>query len=258
MNTRHRLAVVAALALAPVAAHAADKATAADQAFVAKVSQGGMYEVEASKVAEDRAAAPDVKDVAVAEVHDHSQVNRTLKKIADAAGVPVAAALNDEFTQRLAKLKAVPADKFDAAYLADMDAIHAKDEKLFAKEAEAGSGDFKSVRPRDGPDRQAAHRGAARGGLKVRDHIVARHSTGGTMNDWRQQSVRDPGVSGGQLTARGTRIPVTVILDSVAEGDTRPEILAAYPALTADHINAALSYAAELAREESLLPVSDL
>ena len=145
MNTRHRIAAaLAALALTPVAAHAAEKSTAADRAFVAKVSQGGMYEVQASQLAEDRASAQDVKDVAVAEVHDHSQVNRTLKKIADAAGVPVAATLSDEFAKRLDKLKAVPAEKFDAAYLADMDAIHAKDEKLFAKEADAGSGDFKS------------------------------------------------------------------------------------------------------------------
>ena len=144
MNPRHQLAVALVLALTPVAARGADKATAADKAFVAKVSQGGMYEVQASQLAEDRATTPDVKDVAVSEVHDHSQVNRTLKKISDAAGVPVASTLNDEFTKRLDKLKAVAADKFDAAYLADMDAIHAKDEKLFAKEAEAGSGDFKS------------------------------------------------------------------------------------------------------------------
>lgn len=78
------------------------------------------------------------------------------------------------------------------------------------------------------------------------------------MADWRLQLARDPNVCGGQLTARGTRIPVTVILDSVAEGDTRLDILAAYPALTTDHISAALAYAAELAREEMLLPVSGL
>jgi len=42
-----------------------------DQAFVAKVSQGGMFEVAASKVAEDKAQAQDVKDQANTEVHDH-------------------------------------------------------------------------------------------------------------------------------------------------------------------------------------------
>ena len=76
------------------------------------------------------------------------------------------------------------------------------------------------------------------------------------MIDWRQHLTSDPAVCGGQLCARGTRIPVTVILDSVAEGSTREAILKSYPSLAPDHIDSALAYAAELAREESLLPLS--
>jgi uncharacterized protein (DUF433 family) len=76
------------------------------------------------------------------------------------------------------------------------------------------------------------------------------------MIDWRQHLTSDPAVCGGQLCARGTRIPVTVILDSVAEGSTREAILKSYPSLAPDHIDGALAYAAELAREESLLPLS--
>ncbi len=143
MTVRPTLVAVALLALAPLAGAAAAP-SAADKAFVAKVSQGGMYEVEASKLAEQRAVAQDVKDVAVAEVHDHGIVNRSLKKIADAAGVPVATDLNPEFAKRLAKLTAVPADAFDAAYVADMKQIHDKDERLFAQEAVDGTGDFKA------------------------------------------------------------------------------------------------------------------
>ena len=55
--------------------------------------------------------------------------------------------------------------------------------------------------------------------------------------------------------ATGTRIPVTVILDSLAEGTTKDEVLASYPSLGIDHINAALAYAAELAHEERLVPI---
>ena len=40
-------------------------------------------------------------------------------------------------------MKAVSAADFDAAYIADMKAIHDKDEKLFAAEAEEGSSSFK-------------------------------------------------------------------------------------------------------------------
>jgi putative membrane protein len=51
--------------------------------------------------------------------------------------------LNAEFTARLDKLKAVPADKFDAYYVADMKQIHNNDEGLFAKEASDGTDAYK-------------------------------------------------------------------------------------------------------------------
>jgi putative membrane protein len=117
--------------------------SSADKVFAGKVSQGGMYEVEASKVAEQKAVAQDVKDVAVAEVHDHGLVNRKLKGIAESAGIAVAGQLNATFQQRLDKLKSVSGAQFDAAYISDMQEIHDKDEKLFAQEAADGSGDFK-------------------------------------------------------------------------------------------------------------------
>ena len=48
---------------------------------------------------------------------------------------------------------------------------------------------------------------------------------------------------------------MTVILDSLAEGATKDEVLGSYPSLRIDHINAALAYAAELAHEERLVPI---
>jgi len=47
----------------------------------------------------------------------------------------------------------------------------------------------------------------------------------------------------------GTRIPVYVVLDNLAAGETRETILAQYPSLRPEHILAALAYAAELAHE---------
>lgn len=75
------------------------------------------------------------------------------------------------------------------------------------------------------------------------------------MIDWREHLSSDPGICGGQLCARGTRIPVNVMLDSLAEGASRNDILRSYPSLQPQHIDAALAYAAELAHEESLLPL---
>ncbi len=140
------------------------QASDADKTFVGKVSQGGAYEVEASKVALTRASAQDVKDLATAEVHDHTLVNAELKKVATAKGITIAPQLNAEFTARLAKLKS--AKNFDAAYITDMQQIHDKDEKLFAQEAtEGGSAEFKGF--------------AHQTDLIVKRHIGALHGTDG-------------------------------------------------------------------------------
>jgi uncharacterized protein (DUF433 family) len=78
------------------------------------------------------------------------------------------------------------------------------------------------------------------------------------MLDWRDHLESNPHVCHGALCAKGTRVFVTNILDSLAERASREEILKSYPALTPEHIDAAIAYAAELAREESLLPLSGL
>jgi uncharacterized protein (DUF433 family) len=77
------------------------------------------------------------------------------------------------------------------------------------------------------------------------------------MINWRQFLTSDPQVCHGQLCAKGTRVFVTNILDSLAEGASRDEILGSYPSLKPEHVDAAIAYAAELAREESLLPLTE-
>ncbi|MBI4579925.1 MAG: DUF433 domain-containing protein [Planctomycetes bacterium] len=78
------------------------------------------------------------------------------------------------------------------------------------------------------------------------------------MIEWREWLSSDPDICHGQLCAKGTRVFVTVILDSLAEGASREEILRSYPSLRPEHIDAAIAYAAELAHEESLLPLVPL
>ena len=59
----------------------------------------------------------------------------------------------------------------------------------------------------------------------------------------------DPQVCFGKPCIRGTRIWVSLILDNLADGVSRDEILEAYPALTPEDIQAAMAYAAEIARD---------
>ena len=65
----------------------------------------------------------------------------------------------------------------------------------------------------------------------------------------------DPDICHGKPCFAGTRVPLSVVLDSLAEGSSPEEILKDYPALKGEDIQAALAYAAELAREEDLIPL---
>lgn len=61
-----------------------------------------------------------------------------------------------------------------------------------------------------------------------------------------------PEQMGGVPCIRGLRIPVATVVDMVADGMGRDEILAAYPDLEAADIAEALRYAAEAVRERVL------
>jgi uncharacterized protein (DUF433 family) len=63
----------------------------------------------------------------------------------------------------------------------------------------------------------------------------------------------NPRICGGKPVIRGSRIMVRNILGMVAGGYTVERILAAYPDLTGDGVNAALEYAARVVDEEQVI-----
>jgi len=71
--------------------------------------------------------------------------------------------------------------------------------------------------------------------------------------DWKNHISSDPKIMHGTACFHGTRIPVSVVLDNLADGLSPDEILQQYPSLNRSHISAAISYAAELAREQVVL-----
>jgi uncharacterized protein (DUF433 family) len=74
------------------------------------------------------------------------------------------------------------------------------------------------------------------------------------MNGWRERISVDPIVCHGRVCIKGTRLMVSVILDNLAAGETAEEIMRGYHVERAD-IEAAMHYAAELAREE-IIPLA--
>ena len=67
--------------------------------------------------------------------------------------------------------------------------------------------------------------------------------------EWQKRISVDPLVCHGKACIKDTRIMVSVILDNLAAGVRQEEILKSYPALTPEDLQAALAYAADLARE---------
>jgi putative membrane protein len=116
----------------------AQTATPEDRAFVAKVSQGGMFEVAAGRLAMTKGSSQDIRDFGTAEVHDHTLVGAKLKAISAQVGVSIATVLNTEFSSKLQHLSLLSGPMFDQAYLSEMAALHDADGAAFAKEASEG------------------------------------------------------------------------------------------------------------------------
>ena len=69
------------------------------------------------------------------------------------------------------------------------------------------------------------------------------------QKNWRERISVNPAICHGRACIRGTRITVSAVMDNIAAGVPREEIVRSYPALQKADIDAALAYAAELARE---------
>ena len=73
--------------------------------------------------------------------------------------------------------------------------------------------------------------------------------------DWRKRVSIDSAVCHGKPCIKGTRIPVSIILDYLKDGEGTEAILREYPGLEAEDVRAAIGYAAWLAHEEEDLPL---
>jgi uncharacterized protein (DUF433 family) len=70
-----------------------------------------------------------------------------------------------------------------------------------------------------------------------------------------QRIVIDPDVMAGKPIIRGTRIPVDLIIRLLGQPLTVPDLLADYPHLTAEDVQAALLYSADCMRHEDIFPL---
>jgi uncharacterized protein (DUF433 family) len=71
--------------------------------------------------------------------------------------------------------------------------------------------------------------------------------------------IRNSEICGGEPVFKGTRVTLRTVLASLAEGDTPDQIIAAFPSLTQEDVQAAIAFAAASAEEDLPVPsVPDL
>ena len=70
--------------------------------------------------------------------------------------------------------------------------------------------------------------------------------------NWRERITSDPNICHGKACIKGTRVMVSVILDNLAAGATPEDMRLDYPSVQPEDVQAAIAYAAELARDRTI------
>ena len=74
--------------------------------------------------------------------------------------------------------------------------------------------------------------------------------------DWKAFVAIDPEIHHGEPCIKGTRVPVAVLVGSIADGMTIEEVVKEYPQVAPEAVQAALAYAADVLRQEFILPLA--
>lgn len=121
-------------------ARSAPSVTVSTKDFVTKAAVGSMYEIEAGKLASDRAQRAELKQFAQKIVKDHSAADKELKDALSKskAGVQPPTALDSEARQKLEKLKSAQGASFDTLYIDMMKDDHEEDIELFQTYSKSG------------------------------------------------------------------------------------------------------------------------
>ncbi|MHB8542095.1 MAG: DUF433 domain-containing protein [Candidatus Acidiferrales bacterium] len=76
----------------------------------------------------------------------------------------------------------------------------------------------------------------------------------GNLKTFKERIIRDNGICGGEPVFKGTRVTLRTVLASLAAGDSGEQILAAFPSLKAEDVQAAIAFAAASAEEDLPVP----
>jgi uncharacterized protein (DUF433 family) len=75
---------------------------------------------------------------------------------------------------------------------------------------------------------------------------------------WRDHITADPTVLAGKPILKGTRLSVELILGRLADGWSQDDLLASYPTLTSEALQAVFAFATEMVREEEFVALAKI
>jgi len=84
-----------------------------DMNFLNEAAQGGMFEVQLGKIAEEKAHSKDVKDFGKMMVTDHSNVNDTLRNLAQQHNITLTDTLSKDNQEIINNMSKLSGRKFD-------------------------------------------------------------------------------------------------------------------------------------------------
>ena len=140
-----RIMACAALVVLTVSLGLSEVATAkdmqvgvADQIFAMMAASGGLTEVQLGKLAADRSASPEVKQLAERLVQDHTKANQELLTIADKKDISVPKKLDGTHEDLVKLFSQLEGAQFDREFLSYQVMHHEKDTAAFAVQAKEG------------------------------------------------------------------------------------------------------------------------
>lgn len=107
-----------------------------DQNFAEKAALGGIMEVEAGKIAVEKATNPDVKAFGQKMIDDHSKINETLKSLANTKNMTLPTMMSESQQKDLKDLREKTGSDFDKSYVKMMVDDHKDDVDEFQKEVD--------------------------------------------------------------------------------------------------------------------------
>ena len=109
-----------------------------DASFYKSAAEGGIAEVEAGQLAQEKGNSQQIKDFGAMMVKDHSAANEKLKTLASSKNVTLPSSPSVGQMASKTKLKVLSGDTFDKSYVKGQIGAHRQTIALFRKEISSG------------------------------------------------------------------------------------------------------------------------